>query len=340
MSKNLFKKAAVFSDLHMGLKVNSYIHNQDCLEYMHWFVEQAQNHNCDICLFLGDYFHNRNNTNLVTMNYGLQGLRILSDAFDRIIMIPGNHDLFYRDQRTISSIAWAEHIPHVEILNEITVLDNTVFVPWVVQNEHKHLFKKKGEYMFGHFELPKFMMNAMVAMPEVGDLHAEQFQQYTHVFTGHFHKRQTQNNITYIGNAFPHNFGDAGDDDRGMMILPWGEDPEFITWPKAPKYRTVRISDLVIDPQIYLPEHGYIKLYLDTEISFEEAGYLKENLIEEYSLRELSLVSVKKDIHSDDLAPGGNVRFQSVDTIVQGQLVNIASEFYDNSLLLEIYRGL
>ena len=273
------------------------------------------------------------------MNYGLRGLRILSDAFDRIIMIPGNHDLFYRDRRTISSIAWAEHIPNIQILNDITTIDNTIFVPWLVQDEHKQLFKQGGEYMFGHFELPKFFMNAMVEMPEVGDLRTEHFKNYHHVYTGHFHKRQTRDNITYIGNAFPHNFGDAGDDERGMMILPWGEEPTFITWPKAPKYRIVKISDLVIDPARFLPERGYIKLMLDTDVSYEEAAYLKENLIEEYDLRELSLVTMKKDLHLEDSGEN-NINFQSVDTIVQSQILNITSEFYDSSLLLEIYKGL
>jgi len=340
MMTQLFKKAAVFTDIHMGLKTNSQLHNQDCLEYMRWFIQEAQKNDCDICLFLGDYFHNRNNTNLVTMNFGLQGLRILSDAFDRIIMLPGNHDLFYKDQRTISSIAWAEHIPNIQIINEIETIDDVVFVPWLVGNESKQLFKKKGTYMFGHFELPRFLMNAMVEMPEVGELRAEQFEDYHHVFTGHFHMRQHRGNITYIGNAFPHNFGDAGDDNRGMMILPWGEEPTYIAWPDAPKYRTLKISDLVSDPSKLLPRHGYIKLFLDTDVTYEEATYLKENLIEEYELRELSLVTMKKDLHSDDLAPGGNVQFQSVDTIVQGQLLNISSEFYDSNLLLEIYKGL
>src|ERR1035441_7623079 len=125
-----------------------------------------------------------------------------------------------------------------------------------------------------------------------------------------------------------------------MMILPWGEEPTFITWPQAPKYRTVKVSDLVDDPSRFLPERGYIKLYMDTDVSYEEAGYLKENLVEEYDLRELSLVTMKKDAHMDDSSLGGNVNCESVDTIVQGQLLNINSEFYDSSLLLDIYKGL
>ena len=29
-------------------------------------------------------------------------------------------------------------------------------------------------------------------------------------------------NVTYMGNAFPHNYADAGDDERGMMVLEYG----------------------------------------------------------------------------------------------------------------------
>lgn len=338
--KQLFKKAAIFTDIHLGLKINSSLHNQDCLDFINWFVEQAQNNNCDVCIFLGDYFHNRNNTNLITMNYGLKGMQVISKGFERIYMIPGNHDNFYKDRRDINSIAWASHIQNIKILNEITCLDDAIFVPWLVQNEHKEMLKKKGTYVFGHFELPKFLMNAQLEMPDVGELKTEQFKNFYHVYTGHFHKRQTQNNVTYIGNAFPHNFGDAGDDDRGMMILPWGEEPTFIMWPDAPKYRHVKISDLVIDPSRFLPEKGYIKLLLDTDISYEEATYLKENLLKSFNLRELSLVSMKRDFSVDNLIPTGNIQIQSVDTIVQKEIMNINSDFYDTNILLDIYRGL
>ena len=37
--QNLFKKAAVFTDIHFGLKNNSSIHNQDCEDYIDWFID-------------------------------------------------------------------------------------------------------------------------------------------------------------------------------------------------------------------------------------------------------------------------------------------------------------
>jgi hypothetical protein len=36
----------------------------------------------------------------------------------------------------------------------------------------------------------------------------------------------------------------------------------------------------------------------------------------------------------------GDIKFESVDQIVTEQIINIDSEFYDNKLLLEIYRSL
>ncbi len=342
MSKNLFKKAAVMTDLHMGLKSNSKQHNEDCINYLQWFIETAHINNCDMCLFLGDYFHNRNNINLLTMNYGIQGMRLLSNAFEHTIMIPGNHDNYYRDMRSINSITWAEHIPNIKILNEITSIGDCIFVPWMIPSEEKELFAQRGTYVFGHFELPNFMMNAMVKMPDVGNLKSENFSIYKEVYTGHFHKRQTQKNITYIGNAFPHNFSDVDDDERGCMILEWGESPVYYQWPKAPKYRIVKLSDLISNPSYFLPSNSYIKLLLDTFVSFEEATYLKENLVHDYNLRELNLISLKKNLHMDSIQSSINeAEIKTVDDIVQNHLVNsIESDYYDNSLLLDIYRSL
>ena len=58
--------------------------------------------------------------------------------------------------------------------------------------------------------------------------------------------------MIYTGNAFPHNFSDAGDDERGWMFLEWGSEPEFFAWPDAPKYKNITLSDLLVDPSKYL----------------------------------------------------------------------------------------
>jgi hypothetical protein len=159
------------------------------------------------------------------------------------------------------------------------------------------------------------------------------------VYTGHFHKRQTKKNITYIGNAFPHNYADAGDDERGLTVLEWGQEPEYHAWPDQPTYRVYGLANLIDNAASLLRHKMHVRVNLDIEISYEEANFIKETFIKEYNLREMALIPNKTAGVDEDMAPG-EVKFESVDQIVTDQLTNIESEFYDNKLLLKIYQTL
>ena len=228
---NLFQKAIVFTDIHFGLKSNSVLHNQDCSAFVDWIIDTAKQHGCETGMFLGDWHHHRASINLQTLNFSLQALERLSRAFSQFFFIPGNHDLYYRDRRDIHSAAWARHIPNIHICNDWFQEGDVVIAPWLVGDDHRRIQKLSGRYMFGHFELPHFKMNAMVEMPDHGEIQTEHFGGFDRVFSGHFHLRQHKHNVTYIGNAFPHNFSDTGDDRRGCMILAWGAEPEYHAWP-------------------------------------------------------------------------------------------------------------
>ena len=227
---NLFKRAMVLTDIHYGLKSNSLQHNEDCMNFIKWATEFARTQNCETCLFLGDYHNNRASINILTLNYSLRGLEHLNDNFEQVFFIPGNHDLYYRDRRDIQSVEWARHLPRVKIVNDWFAGEDVVIAPWLVGDDYKRIARMQGRYMFGHFELPGYLMNAMVEMPDHGGASREHFTGFEHVFSGHFHKRQTQKNITYIGNCFPHKYSDAGDDQRGadqrVHGRHLGEDPD------------------------------------------------------------------------------------------------------------------
>jgi hypothetical protein len=336
---SLFKKAAIFTDIHFGLKSNSLQHNTDCENFVDWFISQAKKEGCETCFFLGDYNHHRASINIQTLQFGLRALEKLNDNFDRVYFIPGNHDLYYRDRRDIHSVEWAKHLPKVEIINDWFKDGDVVIAPWLVGDDHKKLAKLGGKYMFGHFELPNFYMNSMVQMPDHGEIKESDLLGFETVFSGHFHKRQARGNVWYLGNAFPHNYSDAGDDARGMMILTWGEQPEFISWPDQPRFRVYKLSDILDNPSGLLIKDGHIRVHLDIDISYEEANFIREQFIPEHKLREMTLIPMKLDQHSQDLA-SGEIKFESVDQIILDQINAIESEFYDPKLLLDIYRNL
>jgi hypothetical protein len=181
-------------------------------------------------------------------------------------------------------------------------------------------------------------MNAMVQMTDHGQLQGNHFVKQEYVFSGHFHKRQSKGNVTYIGNAFPHNYADAGDDERGMMILEWGGKPEYLTWPGQPIYRTYKLSQIIDTPDKLLREKMHCRVTIDLPISFEEANFIKEQFIPQYNLRELMLIPEKVQVESN--ATPIDINFESVDTIVMNQINAIESDTYDKALLLDIYKDL
>jgi DNA repair exonuclease SbcCD nuclease subunit len=336
---NLFKKAAIFTDIHFGLKSNSQMHNEDCLNFVRWATDLAKEQGCETAMFLGDWHNNRANINIVTLNYSLRALEHLNANFRDVYFIPGNHDLYYRDKRDIQSVEWARHLPNIHICNDWFSSGDVVIAPWLCGDDHKRISKLTGKYMFGHFELPGYMMNAMVEMPDHGEVKREDFNNFEHVFSGHFHKRQTKKNITYIGNCFPHNYADAGDDERGVMILEWGQEPEYHAWPDQPLYRVYNLSNVLDRPDQLLKLNMHARINLDIDISYEEASFIKETFMASHQLREIKLIP-QSSVDLDSMVAQGNIAFQSVDQIVSNQLTNIDSKQYNNKILLEIYQTL
>jgi DNA repair exonuclease SbcCD nuclease subunit len=337
---NLFQKAAFFTDLHFGAKGNSEQHNEDCSNFIDWFIATAKKEDCETCFFLGDYNHHRASINIQTLQYSLRGLEKLSANFKDVYFVVGNHDMFHRNKRDIHSVEWAKHLPNVHLIDKITTKGNMTICPFLVGDEYKAIKDIKSKYLAGHFELPHFILNAMIEMPDHGELQTEHLTQFKRVFTGHFHKRQHKGNVSYIGNAFAHNYSDAGDDERGMMTLEWDCEPVYHNWEDGPKYRIHNLSELIEDPDKLLVRNSYVKVNLDIDLSYEESAFLKETLVQQYSLREMSLIAQKSDIETDN-TDYSNTEFESVDHIIQTQIEELEEgTAFDKKLLLDIYRNL
>ena len=137
----------------------------------------------------------------------------------------------------------------------------------------------------------------------------------------------------------PHNYADAGDNARGAMILDWGGEPEFHTWPDQPTYLLTKLSDIVSDPGSILKPRQHVRVNLDVDLSYEEANYIKETFIDQYQLREITLIPPKNTDLSNQTG-AAEITFESVDQIVTNQITSIESEHFDRNMLLDIYRNL
>lgn len=334
---SFFNKLAAFTDIHYGNKHNSSIFNNDCNEFIDWFISNSTD--CDTCIFLGDFHHHRAELNIPTLNHSINAVKKLSQAFDKVFMIVGNHDLYYREKRELNSFPYANLFDNVQIIEDIYITDEIAFIPWLVGEEWKKVSGISSKYVFGHFEIPHFRLNSYVVMPDNGELNATHLTAPDYVFSGHFHKRQVKGNIHYLGSPFAHNFADVWDDDRGMMKLEWDGTPEYINF-DGPRYRTTSLSKLIDSADEILNEKTYCKAIIDLDISYEEASFIKETMMNTYNLREISLVPSKKESFDFDQANDENVEIETVDTIVHTSLDMVESNTIDKKVLLDLYNSL
>lgn len=336
----LFDKAMMFTDIHFGLRGNSIQHNELCLEYIDWMIEECKKQGITDCLFLGDYFHNRAVINVSTLNYGLRGLQKLNDYFDNVWFLVGNHDMYYRQKRDVTSVKFAENFPNIHLISEITEIKDCLFLPFLVGDEWKELEMKSAKYVFGHLELPGYKLNSLVEMPDHGKENEKTFSKCEYVFSGHFHKRQYKTldagaQIHYIGNTFPHNFNDAWDDARGCVMLEWDKEPVYMNWEACPKFRTANMSDVLEDPHYYLSERVTAKVHLDTELTAEEISFIRETYKKYFKMTDFKTTGAKASAIA--LGTEDDIKVESVDQVVLDQINALDTNALDKALLAELY---
>jgi len=338
MSENLFESVICFTDLHVGLRHNSAEHNEDCVEFIQWFINEGKKRNCETCMFLGDFHHHRSNINILSLNYSMKILKMLNNAFKKVYVMVGNHDLFYREKRDIHSMVVGSEFPNIILVDKPMIEGDVALIPWLVEEEWKDVSNIKTKYLFGHLELPGFKMNAMVEMPDHGTLNAEHFPHQDYVFSGHFHKRQTKGKINYIGNPFGHNYSDVWDFERGATFLEWDKEPEFIDYDNGPRFININLTALLENPDIYLKPKTYLQVTLDADITYEEAVFLRETFLTQYNVREFKLVRNQEDDLTKDYS--GDITFKTVDQIVIESIDTIDSDTFSPDLLRKIYNDL
>lgn len=332
-------KSITFTDIHFGRNSNDRQANQDSSDFVDFVIETAKKHNITQCNFLGDWNDNRHTLHVSTLNYSDANIRKLSENFEKVYFIPGNHDLHYREKRDLHSIPFAKSFSNVVLITDFLTVGDSTFCPWILKHEWPQLYKIKTKYVFGHFEFPNFMMNGKSRMPDHGYVNTDDIDQPIYIFSGHYHARQKQKNIWYIGNVFPMSYSDAWDDDRGVMILDHDTaEVEFVKWENAPSYRTMKLSELLEYPSKFMKERSYIRASIDLALNYDEVQFIKDVLAPKFGIRKLELSPVGKEIA--ELEYAGSTSGKTVDQSVIDGITSIEASSMNKDTLIQIYNML
>ena len=238
-------KAAIFSDLHLGIYGNSENWHKTALQYIDWFVSELQLKKIKDVFFLGDFFHNRSEISVDTLSVASTILDKLKDF--NVVFIIGNHDCFYKNRCDVHSLGIVRGYPNFTLVDKVYETTEfgkrLAFVPWNCE-----LPDGKFDYIFGHFEIQNFKMNNFKVCDH--GLTAMDFlsTKTDTVFSGHFHNRNTkkfnEGSIHYVGNTFGMDFADC-ENVKGYHILDVESgELEFVPNIVSPKFKKILASKI------------------------------------------------------------------------------------------------
>lgn len=308
------RKILMFTDIHFGKKNNSIVHNQDCLDFIDFVVKTVKaDPEIDAIGFLGDWFENRNAINVMTLGAGDDGADKLDALGIPIFFVVGNHDLYHRHTREIYSPKPFKDKKNFVIVDHfIKVNGDLLFAPFLFHSEYGEFAKFNGvsKYAFGHFEFKNFVLTGTSNIMEKGPDHSV-FDKFTFIFSGHYHKRQMKDNTIYIGNTFPMDYGDVGDNARGLCVLDLrSNEIKFHNWKDCPMYFRTNLSTIISGDWVP-PKNARVTCTKDLDISYTEVQALKAEFAEAFQLREFKID--EKTQETKDLIAGVELEMEALD---------------------------
>ena len=242
-------KVAIITDTHFGAGNDS----EALFKYFEKFYKNVffpslDESGVDTLLMLGDTFDKRRVANYLTVH---RSKKMFFDPLKqrniKVYMVIGNHDCYFKNTNDVNSpnLLLGEYdnitiISHPEIV-EVKGTD-VCFIPWIADDEEarqdarKELTHTSAKICMGHLEIQGFAMWRNKE-GEMGETPRELFRKFDVVFSGHYHHKNAESNIHYLGNPYEMTWADY-QDERGFHYFDLETlELEFVKNPYALHYK-------------------------------------------------------------------------------------------------------
>ena len=275
-------KIALITDTPFGARND----NQNFNDYFYKFYEDVffptlKEREITTCIHLGDVMDRRKYISYkIASDFRTRFIdRFAEDNID-LHMIIGNHDTYYKNTSEVNSMhelvgdKFKIYVDPVDVEFDGTPI---LFVPWINANNYdktiKLLKESTSNIIMGHLEINGFAMNAGQMLCE-GSWEKASFKRFETVFSGHFHHKNDDGQIFYLGTPYEIYWSDYNDP-KGFHIFDTEE----------------RTLERVINPYTI-----YKKIYYDDS----QNDYSKHD-ITQYKDHYVKLIVVnKKDLYEFD----------------------------------------
>ncbi len=228
----------LFSDLHLQEKSEEVVME----EVLPGIYEASKQHKDPHIAFLGDFFHLRYTISVRLLNAVRDELRRWTSGGATVTLLPGNHDQI--DVQGRNALESFGDIDGVVVHTEPTVNEHGLWLPYRKSHDelraalNMEMPKGTPPVLFMHHGVFGSMMNDHIANTD--GLQMDEFFKFKKVFTGHYHKRQVLDWVTYIGSPWQTKADEAGQP-KGYAI--WdGKELEFVDTNWGPKFHRFELE--------------------------------------------------------------------------------------------------
>ena len=254
-----------------------------------------------------------------TLNSAINSIQNLAYNFEKVFLIVGNHDTFYKNVNTVNSVKFLEKLSQTE--NLIIVEEDPYFImiqnktlglfPWGF-NPNEGLQKYKSyqvcDYGFGHFETNGIELAGAISTGAKYNF-SDLFKLADYIFSGHYHINQLysagkrENRLLMVGCPLQLDWGDYNRHKYIYTLDPITD--EIISYENTINARFEKVfysglenNEYTEADLIQLCKNNFVKLIIDIKYQFNNILKYTE-VLKEYKPASLEieyLISLTSDV--------------------------------------------
>jgi DNA repair exonuclease SbcCD nuclease subunit len=337
----------LFSDLHLHPHKRRNERLEDCLKALNWVFDVAEERKITNILFGGDLFHDRQKIEVYTYQRAFEVLskRLLQEKFQLYLLL-GNHDLWYNDKTTVSSVFPLSALPGVRIISNPERINicgvNWDFIPFTHNPiaTLEELKRKSGtpEYALGHIAIDGAVLHGTqhsdVTVEHDGDMISVSvglFEHYKHTYLGHYHAEQRVNHkVEYIGSPLQLSFGEAFQKKHVIALNLKTNERTYIENDFSPKHFVINIED----KENYNLDGNFVRIKVE-DISATDLISMRKEFIESGNLGSLEIKQQKKVLDQHVIQNAKAILHQGKE-MLRGYIDQVGSNNLDRDELWQI----
>lgn len=316
-----YKRIFLISDLHMGVRANSFEWLDNQLSFFEKFYIPYLKKNIrknDILFLLGDIFDSRQAIDIKILNSAIDIIEKMAKLIPIHILL-GNHDVYKKYDTDINSIIAFKHIENVTIYEKPIVLTNKVssilILPWVGNKdvEENYVRANKFDYIFAHADISGFKYDNGREIKESNSANLLKFKNIKRLFSGHIHKRQELNKFIYIGSPYHTKRSDIGNQ-KGVYVFDPAENAfSFVANDFSPIFQRILLEgilELSLQDTIKLLNNNYTDIIVPDKYIhlFNLTKFL--DILKECNYKKIETVAERRKIDDElsDALDGVDIR--------------------------------